>query len=107
MLDDENRDKPFYRNRILASLPNITSSQRIKDKPFYKGWDINFIYSKDVNSYVFQWNTDENVYLIENNERKEKADGTDYCVSVEGIKDSEDFIQKLDNLINQVRQNEQ
>ena len=45
--------------------------------------------------------------LIENNERKEKADGTDYCVSVEGIKDSEDFIQKLDNLINQVRQNEQ
>ena len=107
MLDDENRDKPFYRNRILASLPNIKSSQRIKDKPFYKGWDINFIYSKDGNSYVFQWNTDENVYLIENNERKEKADGTDYCVSVESIKDSEDFIQKLDNLINQVRQNEQ
>lgn len=107
MLDDKNRDKPFYRNRILASLPNITSSQRIKDKPFYKGWDINFIYSKDGNSYVFQWNTDENVYLTENNERKEKADGTDYCVSVESIKDSEDFIQKLDNLINQARQNEQ
>jgi hypothetical protein len=107
MLDDENRDKPFYRNRILASLPNITSSQRIKDKPFYKGWDINFNYTKNGHSYDFQWNTDEHVYLIENNERKKKADGTDYCVSVEGIKDSKDFQQNLDNLINQVSQNEQ
>lgn len=107
MLDDENRDKPFYRNSILSSLPNITSSQRIKGKPFYKGWDINFNYSKNGHSYDFQWNTDEHVYLIENNERKKKADGTDYCVSVEGIKESEDFLQKLDNLINQVRQNEQ
>lgn len=107
MLDDENRDKPFYRNSILSSLSNITSSQRIKGKPFYKGWDINFNYSKNGHSYDFQWNTDEHVYLIENNERKKKADGTDYCVSVEGIKESEDFLQKLDNLINQVRQNEQ
>lgn len=107
MLDDENRDKPFYRNSILSSLPNITSSQRIKGKPFYKGWDINFNYSKNGHSYDFQWNRDEHVYLIENNERKKKADGTDYCVSVEGIKESEDFLQKLDNLINQVRQNEQ
>lgn len=107
MLDDENRDKPFYRNSILSSLSNITSSQRIKGKPFYKGWDINFNYSNNGHSYDFQWNTDEHVYLIENNERKKKADGTDYCVSVEGIKESEDFLQKLDNLINQVRQNEQ
>lgn len=107
MLDDENRDKPFYRNSILSSLPNITSSQRIKDKPFYKGWDINFNYTKNGHSYDFQWNTDEHVYLIENNERKKKADGTDYCVSVEGIKDSKDFQQNLDNLINQVSQNEQ
>ena len=107
MLDDENRDKPFYRNSILSSLPNITSSQRIRDKDFYKGWDINFNYSKNGYFYAFQWNTDEHVYLIENNERKKKADGTDYCVSVEGIKDSADFLQKLDNLINQVRQNEQ
>ena len=45
--------------------------------------------------------------IEEYNERMEKADGTDYCVSVESIKDSKDFIQKLDNLINQVRQNEQ
>ena len=107
MLDDENRDKPFYRNSILSSLPNITSSQRIRDKDFYKGWDINFNYSKNGYFYAFQWNTDEHVYLIENNERKKKADGTDYCVSVESIKDSEGFLQKLDNLINQVRQNEQ
>ena len=107
MLDDENRDKLFYRNSILSSLANITSSQRIKGKPCYKGWDINFNYSKNGHSYDFQWNTDEHVYLIENNERKKKADGTDYCVSVEGIKESEDFLQKLDNLINQVRQNEQ
>lgn len=107
MLDDENRDKPFYRNSILSSLLNIKSSQKIKGKPFYKGWDINFNYLKNENNYDFQWNTNEHVYLIENSERKKKADGTDYCVSVEGIKDSADFLQKLDNLINQVRQNEQ
>lgn len=107
MLDDENRDKPFYRNSILSSLLNIKSSQKIKGKPFYKGWDINFNYKKNENNYDFQWNTNEHVYLIENNERKKKADGTDYCVSVDGIKDSADFMQKLDNLINQVRQNEQ
>ena len=107
MLDDENRDKPFYRNSILSSLLNIKSSQKIKGKPFYKGWDINFNYLKNENNYDFQWNRNEHVYLIENNERKKKADGTDYCVSVEGIKDSADFLQKLDNLINQVRQNEQ
>ena len=107
MLDDENRDKPFYRNSILSSLLNIKSSQKIEGKPFYKGWDINFNYLKNENNYDFQWNTNEHVYLIENNERKKKADGTDYCVSVEGIKDSADFLQKLDNLINQVRQNEQ
>ena len=108
MLDDENRDKPFYRNSILHSLcDNINSSQRIKDKPFYKGWDINFNYSKNGNLYDFQWNTDDHVYLIEDNERKKKADGTDYCVSVEGIIESEKFLQELDNLINQVRQNEQ
>ena len=98
MLDDDHRDKPFYRNSILSSLSDITSSQKIEDKPFYKGWDINFKY----NSYDFQWNTDDHVYLIENNERKKKADGTDYCVSVEGIKDSKVFLQKLNNLINQV-----
>lgn len=98
MLDDDNREKPFFRNSILSSLSDITSSQKIKDKPFYKGWDINFKY----NSYDFQWNTDDHVYLIENNERKKKADGTDYCVSVEGIKDSKVFLQKLNNLINQV-----
>ena len=99
MLDDENRDKPFYRNSILSSLQNITSSQKIKDKSFFKGWDINFNYSKDGNSYNFQWNKDEHVYIIEDNERKKKADGTDYCASVEGIDNVGAFEEKLKELI--------
>lgn len=98
------------RNSILSTLlknEKVTCGQKISNCEFFWGWNINFEYTKDGKCFAFQWNTDGNVYLIENNERKKKADGTDYCVSVEGIKDSEDFQQKLDNLINQVSQNEQ
>ena len=101
MLDDDHRDKPFYRNSILSSLRDITSSQRIKDKPFYKGWDINFKY----NSYDFQWNTDGNVYLIENNDRKKDENGLDYLFSGDGINDANKFKDELDSLIKKVRQN--
>jgi hypothetical protein len=101
MLDDDHRDKPFYRNSILSSLRDITSSQRIKDKPFYKGWDINFKY----NSYDFQWNTDGNVYLIENNDRKKDENGLDYLFSGDGINDANKFEDELDSLIKKVQQN--
>ena len=101
MIDDEDRNKPFYRNKILSSLSNVTSEQRIKDRPFFKGWDINFKY----NSYNFQWNTDGNVYLIENNDRKKDENGLDYLFSGDGINDANKFKVELDSLIKKVQQN--
>lgn len=90
------------RNTILSKLlehKKIECNQKINNCNFFWGWDINFNYSKEGNLYGFQWNTDGNVYLIENNERKKKADGTYYCVSVEGIYDVNDFENKLSELI--------
>lgn len=106
MIDDEDRNKPFYRNKILSSLSNVTSEQRIKDRPFFKGWDIDFKYLKGDNFFDFQWNTNGNVYLIENNNRKKKENGSDYSFPVDGIKDSNDFEDKLNGLIEEVLQNE-
>ena len=103
MIDDEDRNKPFYRNKILSSLSNVTSGQRIKDRPFFKGWDIDFKYLKGDKHFDFQWNTDGNVYLIENNDRKKKEDGSVYCFFVDGIKDPDDFKYKLDRLIEEAK----
>ena len=104
MLDDENRDVPFYRNRILSSMSNVSSKQRI-EKNFFKGWNINFEYTKDDKSFDFQWNTDGNVYLIENNNRKEKDADSFYCFEADGIDDSEIFIKNLNTLIEDAQKN--
>ncbi|MDO4524119.1 MAG: DUF262 domain-containing protein [Bacteroidales bacterium] len=104
MLDDENRDVPFYRNRILSSMSNVSSKQRIEDK-FFKGWNINFEYTKDGKCFAFQWNTDGNVYLIENNNRKKKDDCSFYCFQADGIDKSENFINELDDLIKDAQEN--
>lgn len=63
-----------YRNHILSRLCDskqivVEGNRRFQSgdsEDFFWGWDINFKY----NSYDFQWNTDGNVYLIENNDRK-------------------------------------
>lgn len=101
MLDDENRDVQFFRNRILSTTSNVSSEQKIEGKAFFKGWDINFKYAKDDKSFAFQWNTDGNVYLIENNNRKEKENGSFYWFQADGIGDSEEFTNKLICLIAQ------
>lgn len=101
MLDDENRDVQFFRNRILSTTSNVSSEQKIEDKAFFKGWDINFKYAKDDKSFAFQWNTDGNVYLIENNNRKEKENGSFYWFQADGIGDSEKFTNELNCLIAQ------
>lgn len=99
MLDDEDREVKFFRNRILSTTSNVSSEQKIKDKDFFKGWNINFEYTKDGKCFAFQWNTDGNVYLIENNNRKKKDDGSFYCFQADGIDKSENFINELDDLI--------
>ena len=96
-----------HRNRILSDLCDkkvIIDSEKKRFKSgesnnFFWGWDINFRYTLDNNIYDFQWNADGNIYLIENNERKKKADGTDYCFPTKGINNSDSFKDELDKLI--------
>lgn len=92
------------RNQILSQLYNekvIETTNKIKNCDFFWGWNINFKY----NSYDFQWNTDGNVYLIENNDRKKDENGLDYLFSWDGINDANKFKDELDSLIKKVRQN--
>ena len=96
-----------HRNQILSCLCDskqivVEGNRRSGDSnDFFCGWDINFKYC----SNEFQWNTDGKVYLIENNNRKKNADGLDYCFSVDGIEDADEFKDELDSLIKKVQQN--
>lgn len=95
-----------HRNQILSCLCDskqivVEGNRRFESgdsNDFFWGWDINFKYY----SNEFQWNTDGKVYLIENNNRKQKEDGSDYGFPVDGIIDSDDFKDKLDRLIDEV-----
>lgn len=97
-----------HRNQILSELcdnNDIIDFEKRRFKSgesnnFFWGWDINFRYTLGNNIYDFQWNADGNIYLIENNERKKGADGTDYCFPTKGINNSESFKGVLDKLIN-------
>lgn len=85
----------MHNNKLLSELFNnqiIGCAQKINNCDFFWGWDINFNYSKEGNLYDFQWNTDGNVYLIENNERKTSF-------SVEGIDNVNAFEERLKILI--------
>lgn len=97
ILDDENRNDKFYRNRLLSSNDSINSEQKIEGLNYYKGWDINFKYKNQ----IFQWNTDEKVYLLESGKRKQKNESESYCVDVTNLNDSQDLINKLEDLIAQ------
>jgi len=101
MLDDDNRDGKFCRNRILSADSRITSKQKIDGLNYYKGWDINFEYK----GYTFQWNTDEKVYVLENGKRKKNSDNATYYTPVRNINDSNELIEKLDCLISQAYRN--
>lgn len=98
-----------YRNHILSRLCDskqivVEGDRRFQSgdsKDFFWGWDINFKYC----SNEFQWNTDGKVYLIENNNRKQKEDGSDYGFPVDGINDANKFKDELDSLIKKVQQN--
>lgn len=90
------------RNSILSTLlknKKVTCGQKISNCDFFWGWNINFEYTKDDKSFAFQWNTDGNVYLTENNNRKKKDDGSVYYFKADGIDDSAKFTKALDDLI--------
>jgi hypothetical protein len=95
------------RNTILSTLvgKNVKCNQKIEKCNFFWGWNINFEYTKDGKCFAFQWNTDGNVYLIENNNRKKKDDCSFYCFQADGIDKSENFINELDDLIKDAQEN--
>ncbi len=102
ILDDDIREMPFYRNKILSSLYQkgmIASEQEINNYTFFKGWNVNFQYRK----YDFQWNTDGKIYLKENGGWKTKEDLTEYyCCYVKDVFDVDVLCKRLDDLIEQV-----
>lgn len=96
------------RNIILSSLCHegiITTDHTIENTDYFWGWDIIFRYTKNDNQFVFQWNTDNHVYLVENGNWVIKDDKIDekyekyYCFDTSMIKEKEDFRQNLDDLI--------
>ena len=99
ILDEMHRDKS-----LLDAISNsiVECSQKIENCDFFWGWNINFKYPKDGNSYDFQWNADGNIYLVENNERKKKTDGTVYCFPTKDINNSDSFKDELDKLISEI-----
>ena len=98
-----------HRNQILSDLCDkkvIIDSENRRFKSgesnnFFWGWDINFKYIQDNITYDFQWNADGKIYLMENNERKTKADGTNYYFPTKGINDSESIERELEKLVNE------
>lgn len=99
------------RNTILSSLCHesiITTDHTIENTDYFWGWDIIFRYTKNDNQFVFQWNTDNHVYLVENGKWVIKDDKIDekyekyYCFDASMIKEEVDFLQNLDKLIEQV-----
>ena len=98
VLDDEQRNPPIYRNRILSELykdKKIKSNNKIEGCDFFNGWDVVFEYQK----YKFLWDDEGNVFLLENNEKKKVSDNEFYYFNVGGISEINIFIQKLNSLI--------
>ena len=88
------------RNSILSVLideKKVKSEQKIEGTKFFWGWDINFNYEEK----TFQWNTDGNVYLIDE-DGKQKVNNT---LPQEEITDSSMLEDNLKMMINIVPTN--
>lgn len=88
------------RNTILSVLideKKVKSEQKIEGTKFFWGWDINFNYEEK----TFQWNTDGNVYLIDE-DGKQKVNNT---LPLEEITDSSMLEDNLKMMINIVPTN--
>ena len=103
------------RNIILSSLCHegiITTDHTIENTDYFWGWDIIFRYTKNDNQFVFQWNTDNHVYLVEEGKWVIRDDKIDekyekfYCFDTSMIREKEDFRQNLDDLIELVSKDE-
>lgn len=77
------------RNEILSNLCNngeITTENRINNTTFFWGWDIDFTYKEK----SFRWKSDNNVCLIDNEDKKFKVDDSI---------NKDNFIKELDKIL--------
>lgn len=104
----------FHRNAILTDLSQKTiitvDATNMENSGIFWGWDIFFNYSNGVGKYKFQWNINGYVRLMDENNRPCKCDilgeGDDhyYSFKFEG-EDSNEFIEKLNEMIKDFREN--
>ena len=102
ILDDDQTDPPFYRNKILTTLCKnkvIEIENKIEGCDFLKGWDIVFT----LGDFKYQWNTDGNIYVYEDGILKKKPDDSYFSFSVNGIDGDECFLKKLGELEKQIK----
>ena len=87
-----------FRNQLLKNEEIKVTDCRISNCDYYYGWDVAFNYF----SHAFLWDSDDKVYLLNNNEKIKVAGDEDecYCFSTIGIVDERDFIETLQCLIN-------
>jgi hypothetical protein len=90
------------RDNILSKLMNdniieIDHWQIVAGMPLFRGWDINFKWNK-CDDYKFQWNTDRNIYLL-NNKNERMMKDNQYLSFLESEMSKEDYIEKFEELI--------
>lgn len=100
----------FRRNEILSALIKeqkiqcTSLSDNIEDHCFFEGWDVDFNYG----NHTFRWHHNNYVYLMNQEPRNPNGytyrdqnakEELDICFKVEGIDDSDKFINQLNGLI--------
>lgn len=85
------------RNSLLAELgDDIRTEQKLSGCNYYWGWDVDFGY----NSHTFQWNRDNKVYLMdENNQYVRISQGGYLCFDIDESESTATFKGKLADLI--------
>lgn len=101
------------RNNILSEISKeikVEDWQIVKGANYFRGWSINFIYK----NYTFQWHYNDNIYMVYyddsnklNYEIIEDEQNNDKYISFsEEDVTTDNFIEKLDELIKEYRNNQ-
>lgn len=97
----------FHRNELLNKLfddvdKRFSIDPKIKvSDSFFRGWNIPFKFQFESQQYVFQWDANGKVYLVENGLYKFRKEDLKeyYCFNAEGIADTNRFINEIEKLI--------
>lgn len=93
------------RDNILFELMNdntieIDDWQIVAGMPFFRGWDINFKWNK-YDDYKFQWNTDRNIYILNNRNERIMKDNQ-HLSFPESEMSKDGYIDGFENLIQEM-----